>query len=84
MKLRWLRPFVVLTAALIVCISNIVAKRPVLDSLLWLLGAVVLFFIIGSIGTWIIDRTMNGDISKKEPSEESVVEEKEDKESSEE
>lgn len=65
MKLRWLRPFIVLTAALIVSISNIVSKRPVLESLIWLFLVIILFFIIASIGTRIIDRTMHS-VSKEE------------------
>lgn len=59
MKLRWLRPFIVLTAAAIVSISSIVMKRPVLLSLIWLLIVIIIFFIIGSIVTRIIVRTMN-------------------------
>lgn len=65
MKLRWLRPFIVLTAALIVSISNIVSKRPVLESLIWLFLVIILFFIIASIGTRIIARTMHS-VSKEE------------------
>lgn len=59
MKLRWFRPFVVLTAALIVSISNIISKRPVLESLIWLLIVILVFFIIGSIGTKVIVRAMS-------------------------
>ena len=68
MKLRWLRPFIVLTAALIVCISNMVAKRPIVESLFWLLVVIIVFFIIATIGTRIILRTMN-QASKEEPDE---------------
>ena len=76
MKLRWLRPFVVLTAALIVCISNIIAKRPVVESLILLLVVIIVFFIIGSIGTSIIDHTMNA-VSKNDPQEGEAPEDEE-------
>ncbi|MDE7368112.1 MAG: hypothetical protein K2N24_12240 [Lachnospiraceae bacterium] len=59
MKLRWLRPFVVLAAALIVCISNMTSKRPMLESLVWLLLTIIIFYVIGSIVTRIIDVTMH-------------------------
>lgn len=59
MKLRWLRPFVVLVAALIVCISNMMSKRPMLESLLWLLLTIIIFYVIGSVVTRIIDVTMH-------------------------
>lgn len=59
MKLRWLRPFVVLAAALIVCISNMTSKRPMLESLIWLLLTIIIFYVIGSIVTRIIDVTMH-------------------------
>lgn len=66
MKLRWLRAFIVLTAALIVCISNMVLKRPVLDSLIWLLVVIIVFYVIGSIVTRVIQRTMKSG-SEQEP-----------------
>lgn len=59
MKLRWLRPFIVLVAALIVSISNIAANRPIVKSLVMLLVVIIIFFIIGSIGTRVIDRAMS-------------------------
>lgn len=59
MKLRWLRPFVVLAAALIVCISNMTSKRPMLESLVWLLLTIIIFFVIGSIVTRVIEMTMH-------------------------
>lgn len=59
MKLRWLRPFVVLAAALIVCISNMTSKRPMLESLIWLLLTIIIFYVIGSVVTRIIDVTMH-------------------------
>lgn len=59
MKLRWLRPFVVLAAALIVCISNMMSKRPMLESLVWLLLTIIIFYVIGSVVTRIIDVTMH-------------------------
>lgn len=76
MKLRWLRPFVVLAAALIVCISNMMSKRPMLESLVWLLLTIIIFYVIGSVVTRIIDVTMHsvdkdnaGDDSKDAPAE---------------
>ncbi len=71
MKLRWLRPFIVLAAAAIVSISSIVMKRPVLSSLIWLLIVIIVFFIIGSIVTRIIVRTMN-DISQEDREPENI------------
>lgn len=68
MKLRWLRAFIVLTAALIVCISNIVSKRPMPAALVWLLIVILVFFFIGSLVTRIIQRTMS-DSSKNKESE---------------
>lgn len=59
MKLRWLRPFIVLMAALIVSISNMVLHRPILKSLVLLLVVIIIFFIIGSISTRMIDRAMS-------------------------
>lgn len=59
MKLRWLRPFIVLVAALIVSISNIVANRPIIKSLVLLLIVIIIFFIIGSIGTRVINRAIS-------------------------
>lgn len=59
MKLRWLRPFIVLMAALIVSISNMVSHRPILKSLVLLLAVIIIFFIIGSISTRMIDRAMS-------------------------
>lgn len=70
MKLRWLRPFVVLVAALIVCISNMTSKRPMLESLVWLLITIIVFFIIGSIVTRVIDVTMHSFPDRKEEAEE--------------
>lgn len=75
MKLRWLRPFVVLTAALIVCISNMTSRRPMLESLVWLLLTIIIFYIIGSVVTRIIDVTMHS--SDKENAETELVEEPE-------
>lgn len=72
MKLRWLRPFVVLVAALIVLISNIVSKRPMLSSLLWLLAAIVVFYIIGSICTRVIQRVMAAANEAKQQAEETA------------
>lgn len=79
MKLRWLRPFVVLAAALIVCISNMTSRRPMLESLFWLLITIIVFYIIGSIVTRIIDVAMHsvddsdaeaeGRVETEEPSE---------------
>ena len=72
MKLRWLRPFVVLVAALIVLISNIVSKRPMLSSLLWLLAAIVVFYIIGSICTRVIQRVKAAANEAKQQAEETA------------
>lgn len=55
MKLQWLRPFIVLVAALIVMINNIASKRPMLEALVVLLVVIVIFFLIGTIGTALIE-----------------------------
>ncbi len=75
MKLRWLRPFIVLMAALIVSISNMVLHRPILKSLVLLLVVIVIFFIIGSISTRLIDRAMS---VKETPHPEEAEDEAED------
>ncbi len=71
MKLRWLRPFIVLTAAAIVSISSIVMKRQLLSSLIWLLSVIIIFFIIGSVVTRVIDRTMQN-VSQEEGEPEDI------------
>ncbi len=65
MKLRWLRPFIVLLATLIVLISNFVLKRPIISSLVWLLGTIIIFYIISSIVVGVIDRVIHTE--KKDP-----------------
>ena len=59
MKLRWLRPFIVLLAAMIVLISNFVLKRPIISALIWLLGTIIVFYIISSIVIRVIDRAIH-------------------------
>lgn len=71
MKLRWLRPFIVLSAAAIVSISSIIMKRPILSSLIWLLGAIIVFYIVGSIVTRVIDWAMN-DVPKNQNETEDI------------
>lgn len=61
MKIRWLRPFIVLVAALIVLISNFMLKRPIISSLIWLLLTIITFYIISTIVVRIIDRTIRSD-----------------------
>lgn len=64
MKLRWLRPFIVLLAAMIVLISNFVLKRPIISALIWLLGTIIVFYIISSIVIRMIERAIHSE--KKE------------------
>jgi amino acid transporter len=64
MKLRWLRPFIVLLAAMIVLISNFVLKRPIISALIWLLGTIIVFYIISSIVIRVIERAIHSE--KKE------------------
>ena len=64
MKLRWLRPFIVLLAAMIVLISNFVLKRPIISALIWLLGTIIVFYIISSIVIRVIERAIHS--KKKE------------------
>ena len=64
MKLRWLRPFIVLLAAMIVLISNFVLKRPIISALIWLLGTIIVFYIISSIVIRGIERAIHSE--KKE------------------
>ena len=64
MKLRWLRPFIVLLAAMIVMISNFVLKRPIISALIWLLGTIIVFYIISSIVIRVIERAIHSE--KKE------------------
>ena len=82
MKLQWLRPFIVLLAAAIVCISNIVNRKEIIPSLVSLLVTIIIFMIIGSIVTSIIDKTINShpkettepeEISFEDNSEEDMV-----------
>jgi predicted membrane channel-forming protein YqfA (hemolysin III family) len=65
MKLQWLRPFLVLAAAAIISISSIVMKRPVLISLIWLLAAIIVFYILGSIMTGLIEKAIQ-DVPQKD------------------
>lgn len=65
MKLRWLRPFIVLVAALIVLISNFMLKRPIIASLIWLLLTIITFYIISTIVVRVIDRTVRSDRREK-------------------
>lgn len=67
MKIRWLRPFIVLVAALIVLISNFMLKRPIMASLIWLLLTIVVFYIISTIVVRIIDRTVRSENKENEP-----------------
>lgn len=64
MKLRWLRPFIVLLAAMIVLISNFALKRPIISALIWLLGTIIVFYIISSIVIRVIERAIHSE--KKE------------------
>ena len=64
MKLRWLRSFIVLFAAMIVLISNFVLKRPIISALIWLLGTIIVFYIISSIVIRVIERAIHSE--KKE------------------
>lgn len=64
MKLRWLRSFIVLLAAMIVLISNFVLKRPIISALIWLLGTIIVFYIISSIVIRVIERAIHSE--KKE------------------
>ena len=73
MKLRWLRPFIVLLATLIVLISNFVLKRPIISSLIRLLGTIIIFYIISSIVVRVIDRVIHAE--KKEQTPEQTGEE---------
>lgn len=68
MKLRWLRPFIVLLASLIVLISNFVLKRPIISALIWLLGTIIVFYIISSIVVRVIERAIHSE-KKEETSE---------------
>ena len=61
MKLRWLRPFIVLLAAMIVLISNFVLKRPIISALIWLLGTIIVFYIISSIVIRVIERAIHSE-----------------------
>ncbi|MBQ8982855.1 MAG: hypothetical protein IJ079_04630 [Lachnospiraceae bacterium] len=84
-KLRWLRPAIVLSAAAIVSIVDIVNgyyKQFPLRSLLILLGVILLFMIIGTIATRIIDKAANAP-QKKEPEPEDIQLEDEEEESEE-
>lgn len=67
MKIRWLRPFIVLVAALIVLISNFMLKRPIMASLIWLLLTIIVFYIISTIVVRIIDRTVRSENKENEP-----------------
>lgn len=66
MKIRWLRPFIVLVAALIVLISNFMLKRPIMASLIWLLLTIVVFYIFSTIVVRIIDRTVRSENKENE------------------
>lgn len=61
MRLRWIRPFVVLLACLITCIANIKMHKPITDALFLLLIVVIVFYIIGGFVTFIIQKTINMD-----------------------
>lgn len=54
MKLQWLKPGIVLTAALITCIADIFHKSGIMSSMLRLLVVVIIFTVIGQIATAII------------------------------
>lgn len=73
-KLRWLRPGIVLSAAAIVCITDIVNgsyRYNAIPPLLRLLGVIILFTIIGTIVTKIIDHAINAP-SKNTPEPEDI------------
>ncbi len=82
-KLKNLRAMIVLTAALIAQILNIVYKRDVVVSLLILLAVIVIFLMIANIGIWLIEKIRNMEKGKqillppeqKESSEEESKEE---------
>jgi len=84
-KLRWLRPAICLSAAAIVSIADIVNgsyKVNATLALLRLLGVIILFMIIGTIVTKIIDKVMNAP-QKKEPEPEDIQLEDEEEEEAE-
>lgn len=84
-KLRWLRPAIVLSAAAIMCIADIVNGSYKVNAtipLLRLLGVIILFTFIGTIVTKIIDKAANAP-QKKEPEPEDIQLEDEEEESDE-
>ena len=65
MKLMWLRQFIVLLADMIVLISNFVLKRPIISALIWLLGTIIVFYIISSIVIRVIERAIHSEMKEE-------------------
>ena len=59
MKLQYVRPFIVLVAGLITLIINMKMQKDVTTSLLILFIVLIIFYVIGTLVTEIIEHSLN-------------------------
>ncbi|SES63221.1 hypothetical protein [[Clostridium] polysaccharolyticum] len=83
MKTRYIPAGVMLTAGIVTCVVSIVQKQEVIRSLVTLLTVLILFYIIGLIAKFFIDRILK-DLKKTENNDaveaDDIAEEAEDSE----
>ena len=56
MKEKMVPLVVMLSAGLVSCIVSIIRKTAVLRSLLWLLGTLVVFYLLGTVAKYVFDK----------------------------
>jgi len=78
MKYQYLRAFIVLVAGLITLIANIRTHKDVTDSLLILIGVIIVFYIIGTLAVEILQRSMKQTEEHSDEGEEEASEYAED------